>query len=406
MLDHDALNRIHAAAASQRDALIGFARRAVKTPSPSGQEGAMADLVRREMERVSFDDVWVDDVGNVVGVVRGTGGGRRVLFNSHLDQVAEGDPARWSHPPFGAEIVDGVLYGRGASDVKGALAAQVYLAAALLGAGLRPDGDVFVAAVVLEEVGGFGTEWLCRTLPCDVCVLGEPTGNELRRGHRGRAVIAVSFAGRSVHASVPNRDGNPHFALARFIERLDGLRLPSDSVFGGSSLAPTVIGSDQESANVTPGTLRLLLDYRSLPSEDVSATVDRLRELAVASCGGHVSATVRAEGWTVRTYTGVEATMPPKVGYELPVDHPKLLAAQRTLESALERPIPVDVWHFTTDGGILARHGVPTIGFSPCEEQYPHTVQDQVSLAKMAQAVVGNAALAVSLSDRDDGRGT
>ena len=404
MLDQDVLERIRVAAASHQDALVDFARRAIQTPSPSGNEGEMASLVRHEMEHVGFDDVWVDDAGSVVGALRGAGSGRRVLFNSHLDQVAEGDPAVWPHPPFAGVIVDGVLYGRGASDLKGALAAQVYLAAALRAAGLRPAGDVFVAAVVLEEVGGFGTEWLCRTLPVDVCVLGEPTGNELRRGHRGRAVVEVTFTGRSVHASVPNRGGNPHFALARFVERLGGLSLPPDAVFGGSSLAPTVILSDQPSANVTPGTLTLLLDYRSLPGEDVSGTVERIRELAGASLEGQVRADVRLQDWTVRTYTGREATMPPKAGYELPADHPDLAAAQGALEAAFGRRVPVGVWHFTTDGGILARRGVPTIGFSPCEEQYPHTVLDQVSIPKMAEAVIGNAALALALSDRGDGR--
>lgn len=398
MLDPDVLDAIRAAATAGRGALIDFAQQAIQTPSPSGDEREMADLARREMERVGFDDVWTDDAGNVVGRLRGEKGGRRVLFNSHLDHVGAGDPAAWPHPPFAGAIEDGVLYGRAASDLKGALAAQVHGVAALRAAGIRPAGDVFVAAVVLEEVGGVGTEWLCRTLPVDVCVLGEPTGNELRRGHRGRAVIEVSFTGRSVHASVSSPAGNPHFALARFVERLVALPLPRDPVFGGSSLAPTVVRSDQTSANVTPGTLTLLLDYRSLPGEGVGEVVERLRVLAASCVAGAVTATVRGQDWTVRTYTGLEATMPAKDGYALPADHPDVALAQAALESSFGRDVPVGVWPFTTDAGILTRHGVPTIGFSPCEERFPHTVLDQVSLALMAEAVVGNGALALALS--------
>ncbi|MBX6341734.1 MAG: M20/M25/M40 family metallo-hydrolase [Thermomicrobiaceae bacterium] len=350
------------------------------------------------MEGLGYDDVWVDDVGNVIGVYRGSGGGRTVQFNAHLDHVDAGDPALWPRPPFAGAIEGDVLYGRGASDVKGALAPQVYLVPVLRAAGLRPAGDVYVVGVVLEEVGGFGTAFLCETLPTDAAVLAEATGNQLRRGHRGRVPLEVTFVGRSVHASVPEAGANPHFALARFLTRLESLPMTPSATFGRSTVAPTLIRTDQTSANVTPGAITLTLDWRSVPGEEASEVAAWVRALAEESAGEGIAARVEVVERSVRSYTGREAEMPPTRGFEVPLDHPVLRAAAVALEAALARPVEIGVWGFATDGGHLMHHGIPTIGFSPCEERYAHTVHDQVSLPLMREALVGNAALALALT--------
>src|SRR5699024_9545002 len=144
----------------------------------------------------------------VIGVLRGSGSGKSVQFNSHIDHVHEGDLSLWSRPPYDGVIEDDILYGRAASDVKGGLAPQVYLAPVLRDAGLAPVGDVYITGVVLEELGGFGTKTLCEEMPTDLAVLSEATNNEIRRGHRGRALVEVTFTGRSVHASAPSRGAN------------------------------------------------------------------------------------------------------------------------------------------------------------------------------------------------------
>src|SRR4051794_32862016 len=109
-------SRLRALAERQRDAAVDFASRLIQTPSMPGEEGGVAELIRREMIALGFDEADVDGAGNVVGLVRGSGGGRSVMFNTHMDHVAPGNPASWSVEPFSGLIRDGQVWGRGATD--------------------------------------------------------------------------------------------------------------------------------------------------------------------------------------------------------------------------------------------------------------------------------------------------
>jgi acetylornithine deacetylase/succinyl-diaminopimelate desuccinylase-like protein len=136
--------------------MISFCRQMVQRPSLPGEEGEVAALVKGEMESLGYDEVWVDDWGNVVGLLRGTGAGRSVMFNGHMDHVDAGRADEWPHPPFGGEIHDDRLWGRGAADMKAPLGAMVYAVGLLAQEGLRPPDDVYVAGVVQEEVAARG----------------------------------------------------------------------------------------------------------------------------------------------------------------------------------------------------------------------------------------------------------
>jgi succinyl-diaminopimelate desuccinylase len=387
--------------------MIGFARRLIQTPSLPGEERAIAELTVNEMQRIGYDDVWTDRVGNVIGVVKGAKGGPSVQFNAHLDHVDVGDLALWPYPPFDAAIKDDTLYGRAASDVKGAMATQVHLVPVLRALGWQPEGDVYVVGVVLEEVGGFGSQVLAKETPTDSAVLAEATNNQLRRGHRGRALVKVTFTGLSAHASAPDRARNPHFAAARFLMRVETMPMVKNEVFGGSTAAPTWIESDQESSNVTPATISVYLDWRNVPNDPVEAILRKVEEIAgeVTSELDGITAAVEIAGREVTSYTGLTSNMPSTLAFETPADHPVLTTSRATLEATLGRPVTVDTWTFATDGGHLAKQGITTIGFAPGEERFAHTIHDQVSLSKMTEALTGNVALAVALTRRDEGRG-
>jgi succinyl-diaminopimelate desuccinylase len=222
-VNQEHVDAIRSAAAKYYEPMIAFARESIRTKSLSGQEQEMARLLKEELEKTGYEDVRIDDVGNVIGRFPGSSSGKSVQFNSHIDHVHEGDLGLWPRPPYDGVIEDDILYGRAASDVKGGLAPQVYLAPVLRDAGLAPEGDVYITGVVLEEVGGFGTKSLCETMPTDLAVLSEATNNEIRRGHRGRALVEATFTGRSVHASAPSRGANPHYSIARFLQALETL---------------------------------------------------------------------------------------------------------------------------------------------------------------------------------------
>ena len=264
--------------ADQRDALVeaaqkrtlamtDFAQRLIQTPSLPGQEENLARLLADELRKVGCDDVWTDRAGNVIGVIRGAEGGKSTHFNTHMDHVSPGDLSLWSIPPYEARIEDGILYGRGASDVKGAMATQAYAAAVLRDLGLTPPGDVYFVGVVLEEVGGLGSQILAEDMPTDIAVIGEASRNQLRRGHRGRVYLRVDFEGLSAHASAPDRARNPHYAAARFLLSLQTMPMMPSATFGGSSASPTLAETDQTSGNVTPGRVTLFVDWRNIPED-------------------------------------------------------------------------------------------------------------------------------------------
>ena len=183
-----------------RGRIVDFAQRLVRAPSLTGDEKLVADLVLQEMRSLGYGGVRRDPVGNVLGFLSG-GKGRSVMLHAHMDVVDPGDRSLWSHPPFGGEIDEGYLWGRGASDDKGCVAAQVYAGGLIREQGLRPAGDLYVAAVVCEETVGLGTKYLMRSLRPGLAVIGEPSANTLRRGHRGRFEFIVTMHGRSAHAS-------------------------------------------------------------------------------------------------------------------------------------------------------------------------------------------------------------
>lgn len=379
--------------------LVAFARRLIQTPSMPGDEGAAAALVQEEMRRLGYDEVRVDEVGNVIGLIRGGGEGRSVMLNTHLDHVSPGDPALWTDAPFSATVRDGAIYGRGAVDIKGPMACQVHAGGLLLAAGRRPPGDLYVVGAVLEECGGLGSRHLARTLPTDCAVIGEPSSNTLRRGHRGRIGLTAEVRGRAVHASVPALGINPHYVLAALLLRLRELSLRRQEPFGASSVAPTLYSTDNSSSNVIPSTARVYLDWRNVPAETPDEVLDALnsllRELLPAGASGAVA--VDTEDMT--TYTGAREALPAIFpSFELAEEHPAARAAQRALEGLLGRPFPFDIWRFATDGGHLMAAGIPVVGFGPGDETQAHVADEHIEIAQMVEALAANAALALALS--------
>ena len=111
---------------------VRFLQKAIQTPSLPGEEGEMAKLVAQEMTELGFDRVHQDDAGNVIGLLRGQGHVPSIMFNTHLDHVDVGDRSRWPYDPFGGEVQDDRVWGRGAVDIKGPMAAQIYGVARLI----------------------------------------------------------------------------------------------------------------------------------------------------------------------------------------------------------------------------------------------------------------------------------
>jgi putative selenium metabolism hydrolase len=381
-------------------ALTALAQRLVCTPSTSGAEGPLAEIVAEEMRQAGFEEVRVDRMGNVIGRL-GDGRGKTLVYDAHLDTVDIGERAHWARDPLGGEIEGGVLYGRGACDMKGALAAMLHGCRALVAGGTRLAGTLYLVCVVQEEpcegaamrhvveVEGLRPDWV---------VLGEPTNLQLARGQRGRIEFEVTVRGRAAHASAPQRGVNAIYNAARVIVGLELLapQLNADSFLGKGSIAVTEIASLAGSRNAVPDACTLVVDRRLTNGEtEAKATAEIKRILARES----VDASIRVPEYCVPSYTGYEVCARQHFPYwATPANDPLLTAASGVVEDVLGYVPHLGKWEFSTDGVYTAGvAGIPTIGFGPGEERYAHTTEDQVRLDDLASAAQVYAQLAARL---------
>ena len=380
--------------------MIQFLRRLVQTPSLSTQEGAVAGLIADEMRRLGLPDVTVDPMGNVIARL-GPGDGPVLLFDAHMDTVEVGDPGAWRHDPYAAIIEDQVLYGRGAADMKGAIAAMVYGARQLLDAELPQRGTLVLAMVVQEEpCEGLAIREVIEEqgIEPDYCILGEATNLGLARGHRGRLEACIDLRGKSSHASMPEQGQNSIYAAARVIVGIELLaqQLNNDSFLGRGSIAVTEISSAAESRNAVPHRCTLYVDRRLTSDETEVKALTELRRV-VAREG--VAAEVAVTEYQATSYTGYPCRARQYYpSWVLPESDPFLVRVSRALESVLGARPRATCWQFSTDGVYTAgTAGIPTLGFGPGEERHAHTCDEQIRLADVLIAARGYAAIAAEL---------
>lgn len=202
--------------------IIEYARQILRRPSPSGGELQAQTYLGEVMKELGVDhlDMWEPDVAelsrhpafvsgrdsfagspNLAGVWKGHGGGRSLILASHVDIVPEGDPAEWRFPPFGGEVADGVIYGRGVSDMKGSMAAMFGAIAAIRSLGLKLAGDLTLISTIEEETGSAGAlAAVLRGYKAEAAIIPEPTGFAVCPAQQGGARFMVNIKGKSAHA--------------------------------------------------------------------------------------------------------------------------------------------------------------------------------------------------------------
>jgi succinyl-diaminopimelate desuccinylase len=218
----DVLSRI------ESDELIALTRDLVRIPSvvrpgdPAATEAAVAAHVERWLRAEGFV-VEVHEVApgrpNVLGWI-GDAAGPTLLLEGHTDVVTEGDPREWRHPPFGGDVVEGRLYGRGSADMKSGLAAAMVAAAAIKRSGAPLGGRLLVGALVDEEGDMLGARHLCTTdlgRALSAAIICEPEQNELCLEQRGVGWARITVRGRMAHGAMPEAGINPITALGALL---------------------------------------------------------------------------------------------------------------------------------------------------------------------------------------------
>jgi len=370
-----------------KDALIGFAQYLVRQPSLTGEEGPVIQIVMDEMRSLGFDKVWVDENGSVIGIIEGTKPGKTLLFDAHADTVGIAPGSVWTKDPFGGEIIDGYLYGRGAADMKGALAAMVYAAGSV--DRNKMAGRVIVSASVMEEVyeGGALTTVIDDVKP-DYVVIGESSNLNLVHGGRGRAEIHIETIGKPSHSSSPQLGVNAVHLMMKVIEAIEKIKLNEHPLLGPAILALTdIISEPYPGYSVIPSRCKATYDRRLLTDEtidDVLGAITSLPELkdisfkAVIAQGEH-------QAYTGKTLTCTKFFP----AWELDEKHLLVQSAFKGLRSSGLDP-QLSAYRFCTNAAYsMGMAGIPTIGFGPATEADAHVVDERLSLEALEKAMLG-----------------
>ncbi|MBN2490744.1 MAG: YgeY family selenium metabolism-linked hydrolase [Planctomycetes bacterium] len=386
-MPRDRITAIQRAAERVRDRMLRFLRELIAIPSPPAGEEAAVRRTAREMQDLGFDAVERDVLGSVVGTLGN--GPFELLYDAHLDTVCLGDVRDWDCDPFLGRIDETHVYGLGASNNKGAMAAMLYAAHVLRELDLLQGVTLRVVGSIMEEE----CEGLCyRSLlqsglvRPDLVVLGKCTDLGVCRGQRGRMECRGVVTGRSTHASRPGSEPNAAGAAAAILTRVQELnaRLPEDPFLGKGSIAITHVETPRGRAFFTPASCELAIDRRLTKGESREEAIAQLLRLAPE---GNLQVEVRR--YDRPSYTGqileVERFYPQ---WELPAEHAFVAAAVRTAAAVLGRTPDVKPWSFSTNGVYtMGIAGIPTVGFGPGREVQVHAVNDRVAIDELLQAL-------------------
>jgi len=361
----------------------------VRRPSVSGEERSVAEFIANFLGDHGFEaeTAEVEPGRPNVSASWGAQAAPALLLTGHSDTVPVGNG--WSRDPFGGEIADGRLYGRGSCDMKAGLAGMLLTMVAVKRRLARPARRVIFAACVDEEEGGKGTQHaLGKGLAADCAVIGEPTELQPISAAKGNAYFEVKVHGRSAHAGSPELGANAIYGAAKAIEAVERhhaeLRTRSHPLLGSPSASVgTVRGGFTVSA--VPDSCTFWIDRRLVPGEDGSSALAelsrRLHEDAATYPGTRVEERLAME-------------MP---AMQSPADHPIFTALAAATADAGGPTLRPGTWSAACDGGFLQRGGIaPVVLFGPGSiTKQAHRPDEFVPLPQLLIAARAYALLAV-----------
>lgn len=369
-----------------KEDMVKFLRDMIRIPSTSCNEEKVVLRIKEEMEKVGFDEVIIDKMGNILGRI---GNGKTVIaMDAHIDTVDVGDSDLWKVDPFEGDLKDGIIYGRGASDQEAGMASMVYGAKVIKDLGLLGDYTLYVTGTVMEEdCDGLCWQYIVEQdkIKPDFVVITEPTNLNIYRGHRGRMEMTVTTKGLSCHGSAPERGINAVYKMVPIIQGIEKLneRLKDDPFLGKGTVTVTQVFFKSPSQCAVPDECTIQLDRRLTVGETMDSAVAEIKALP-----GAEDAIVEVLTYAQPAYTGLvyptEKYYPTWVVEE---DHVLVQSAAETFKELFEKYPHIDKWTFSTNGvSTMGRFGIPTIGFGPANEIYAHSPNDQVPVEHLVEA--------------------
>lgn len=391
----------------RKEEIIDLLREMVRIPSVTGEEGEIQRFISNYLEDMGLEvDVFELDIEelrksphyertkqgyegrpNVVATLRGYGGGRSIIFNGHVDVCDPGSREAWRHDPWGGKIEDGRLYGRGASDMKGGLAAMTMAVRAIIDMGIKPRGDIILQYVVDEENTGNGTlACILRGYKGDAAINAEASDLEIQPAVSGSIWFEVVVRGRSSSMSriwehiSPIEQGFKVYKAIRdlYLIRVREKRHPLyPDPRGALGLFVGVFQSGRYPSS--PPEICILRGRMGiLPNEDLEEAKRELREHILTSA--HLDPWLRENPPEVnfKGYCGAPAEIDPK--------HPIVETAKEAYREVFRREAVVRGHEGASDMRILMWEGIPTIVFGPGTITQMHAIDEWVSLESVIDA--------------------
>lgn len=375
----------------REEQVISLCQKLIQQKSYSGEESGVVDVLSENMKQMGFDEVTVDKYGNIIGCIKGNRPGKKVLFDGHIDTVPVTEEAEWLYPPFAAEIHDGKIYGRGTSDMKGAVAAMTCAASNYAkDTGKDFAGEIYVAGVVHEECfEGVAAREISKNVRPDYVVIGEASRLNLKIGQRGRAEIVIETFGKPCHSANPEKGINAVYKMAKVIGAIRTLVPTYHPVLGDGILELTDIKSaPYPGASVVPEYCRATYDRRLLVEETKESVLEPINGLLEKLMAEDPELKVKAS-YAVgreRCHTGNEIEgerfFP---GWLYDKDDDFVQAVYTKLTDKGFTP-EITQYNFCTNGSHYAGEAkIKTFGLGPSRENLAHTLNEYVEIEQLTK---------------------
>ena len=386
MIDQKTIDTIKARVESQREDIIEFLRNLCAIPSYDSQIREVGERAEAEMRKLGFDEVWFDQMGNVVGKIGD--GPLKLLYDSHIDTVGIGDPAAWGWDPFTGKVEDGIFFARGACDEKGSTPGMIYGLALAKELGLLNGVTGYYFGNMEEWCDSIAPHALVEAegLRPDFVVIGEPTRMQVYRGHKGRVEMKVVAKGKSAHAASNFLGDNAIYKLLPIIDAISKVEpeLGDDPFLGHGRITVTDMHVKTPSINAVPDEALIYIDRRITFGETPDNELARIQKII----GDRSDIEASILFYDDPSYTGfvfpVDKIFP---SWALPEDDPYVQAGVQAGNLLWGEPIPTGKWDFSTNGIYwMGKAGIPSVGYGPGNEIHAHTVIDQVPLEDVVRA--------------------
>lgn len=326
---------------------------------------------------------------NVVGTIKGAGGGRSLMFNAHSDVVPSGDPKSWICPPYEPEIIDGKLYGRGACDMKAGGVAALMALRTLHKCGIKLKGDVIFEAVVDEEGGGNGTLACClKGYRADAAIIPEPSELKLMPAHMGWLFYHITFTGKSLHCAFKWNGHNAIEDCVGFINYMQQVERDWAITLRHPYLPPPTIcftvvqGGD--SSSTVPDLCRLDMSVHFHPADTEDGKIGSRIEKRLFHA---IDNLVNSSDWMKAN--------PPKIelfqqgsGYDIGADHPIVECAKGSLSMVLGKEPELNGLASGADARLLNNYGnTPTLICGPGSIGDAHSINEFVEMDQFFDSV-------------------